>query len=216
MFKPKQPHFVTGDYKKPNVFLEDGEYGRALDSLVKTCTDLLICDSDGVECKVLLGKRIVEPQPDWWYMGGRMKTGETPEESMTRLVLREQKLTMDPSRFRVLGYHSYHWARRQQPPVQNGTCDLSIVFTLTLQPGEAERICMDEKEYAEFRWYTLREILDAEQDFHPALVQSARDIYARHSWDQLKAAITFGESSQNVYEAAVRLVNNSAWVDNLT
>jgi hypothetical protein len=45
---------------------------------------------------------------------------------------------------------------------------------------------------------------------------SVRDIYARHSWDQLKAAIRFGESSQNVYEAAVRLVNNSAWVNNLT
>jgi hypothetical protein len=183
-------------------------------------------------------------------MGGRMKTGETPEESMARLVLREQDLRVNPSRFRLLGYHSYHWARRQQQPSQNGTCDLSIVFTLALESGEAEQIRMDEKEYSEFRylhwffqyavdyvtdmwylrckfnenfhtkhkdidefsqrklpvlrffigwrkhfsdtyivihlhnwfarsvmgfrWFTLKELLDGEQDFHPALVQSAR------------------------------------------
>ncbi|KAG6555295.1 hypothetical protein Mapa_003338 [Marchantia paleacea] len=210
MWKAKQPHFVTGDFKKQSVFLEDGEYGRALDCLVKTCTDLLICDSDGADCKVLLGKRIVEPQPDWWFMGGRMKTGETPEESMARLVKREQQLVVEPSRFRVLGYHSYHWARRQQPPLDNGTCDLSIVFTLTLQPGEAERIHMDDKEYSDFRWFALDEILGDKADFHPALKQSAKDIYSRNAWLQLKSFVDSGAGHEDICEAAIRLVRSSS------
>lgn len=66
MFKHAHPHFVTGQFKPQNVFLESREYGLALDCLVKACTDLLIVDSDGPSCRVLLGKRIVEPQPDWW------------------------------------------------------------------------------------------------------------------------------------------------------
>lgn len=67
MFKPEHPHFVTGAFTPQNVFLGDKEYGLALDCLVKACTDLLLLDSDQPNCQVLLGKRIVEPQPDWWY-----------------------------------------------------------------------------------------------------------------------------------------------------
>lgn len=221
MFNATHPHFVTGNFTPQNVFLGDQEYGLALDCLVKACTDLLILDSDDSDCKVLLGKRIVEPQPDWWYdslahlciidlwvfrfniafrnagyveainthsaqetkyvdlrivnrlllfrvlllwlfirflqtlmcryVGGRMKPGENPEQSIARLVKRELHLLVEPSRFRPLGTHSYAWARRQQAPMDNGTCDISVVLTLVLLPGEADRIHMDVKEYAEFR-----------------------------------------------------------------
>lgn len=47
------PHFVTGDRSniKP-VFLNDEQYGLALDCLVKACTDLLVLDGDGPDSKV--------------------------------------------------------------------------------------------------------------------------------------------------------------------
>lgn len=80
-----------------------------------------------------------------------MKPGETPEQSISRLVKRELHLLVEPSRFQQLGTHSYVWARRQQPPMDNGTCDISVVLTLVLLPGEADCIFMDEKEYSEFR-----------------------------------------------------------------
>jgi hypothetical protein len=89
------------------------------------------------------------------YVGGRMKPGERPEQSIARLVKRELHLLVEPSRFQPLGTHSYAWARRQQAPMDNGTCDISVVLTLVLLPGEAERIHMDEKEYAEFRYCNL-------------------------------------------------------------
>lgn len=50
--------------------------------------------------QVLLGKRIVEPQPDWWFMGGRMRCGESPEASVVRLVKRELQLHLGGERFR--------------------------------------------------------------------------------------------------------------------
>ncbi|KAG0611431.1 hypothetical protein M758_7G140700 [Ceratodon purpureus] len=209
MFKPEHPHFVTGSFTPQNVFLGDKEYGLALDCLVKACTDLLLLDSDQPDCKVLLGKRIVEPQPDWWFVGGRMKPGERPEQSIARLVKRELHLLVEPSRFKPLGTHSYAWARRQQAPMDNGTCDISVVLTLVLLPGEAERIHMDEKEYAEFRWFSISEII-AGENFHPALRASARDIRQRQAWQKLVGEVRNGGSSESIAETAKQLVSLSA------
>ena len=38
------PHFVTGEYTRNKTFLNDEEYGRALDCFVKGCADLLLTD----------------------------------------------------------------------------------------------------------------------------------------------------------------------------
>ena len=62
-------HFSTGDRTgdgagalwAPNgTFLEDGEYSRALDSIVKGCADILL--RDATTGRVLLGKRKVRAQ----------------------------------------------------------------------------------------------------------------------------------------------------------
>jgi hypothetical protein len=59
--------------------MPDEEYGRALDCLVKACCDVIVSVADGaraagtdMEEKIFLGRRQVEPQPDWWFIGGRM------------------------------------------------------------------------------------------------------------------------------------------------
>eukprot|EP00271_Cylindrocystis_brebissonii_P006879 TRINITY_DN1976_c0_g1_i1.p1 TRINITY_DN1976_c0_g1~~TRINITY_DN1976_c0_g1_i1.p1 ORF type:complete len:217 (+),score=37.01 TRINITY_DN1976_c0_g1_i1:339-989(+) len=206
MFKPQMPHFVTGPFKPQDVFLGDQEYGLALDCLVKACTDLLILDTDTVGCRVFLGKRIVEPQPDWWYMGGRMKPGDTPEKSLVRLMKRELALDIPPEKFRPLNVHSYSWARRQQPPMDNGTCDLSAVYTLVLDKEVVNSIKFDEKEYSEMGWFSLDEIRERET-FHPALRSSARDLQVRMQWDVLSAVVTTREGNDaEVTEAARALV----------
>ena len=51
------PQFVTGDFTPHHKFLPDDEYGRALDCLVKGCSDLLLTDARGL---VLLGERRVQ------------------------------------------------------------------------------------------------------------------------------------------------------------
>jgi hypothetical protein len=70
-------HFITstdGSFTSHRKFLSDETYSEALDSIVKGCSDVLIVDS--TKTKVLLGKRLVHPQPDYWFMGGRMMPGE--------------------------------------------------------------------------------------------------------------------------------------------
>lgn len=80
-----------------------------------------------------------------------MRIGETPEESIKRLMKRELGLDIAPAALRLLGVHSYHWYRRQQPPVENGTCDISVVYSLVVSPEEAQGIQLDPKEYSETR-----------------------------------------------------------------
>ena len=77
------PHHNTGGFTSHRKFLADKEYGEALDTLVKACSDMLLVHPDGA--RIFLGKRLVQPQPDWWFVGGRIFPGETPARSCCRL-----------------------------------------------------------------------------------------------------------------------------------
>lgn len=121
MFSRQPVHYETGTFKEKSVFLPDEDYAKALDCLVKGCCDILIVrtgqgemSSSGLEStgqikssfrdegetdrvvegmEVLLGKRKVYPQKDWWYpCGGRMKTGENPLQAAQRIFKRELDL----------------------------------------------------------------------------------------------------------------------------
>jgi ADP-ribose pyrophosphatase YjhB (NUDIX family) len=45
--------------------------------------------------------RLQEPQPDWWYFGGRVKPGLTPQQGAANNVKRELGLDRPPSAFKV-------------------------------------------------------------------------------------------------------------------
>ena len=178
-------HYETGNYTQRKVFLPDDEYGRALDTLVKACTDLLLTDETG---RVLIGKRVVEPQPDFWYgCGGRMKPGETIQASACRLLKRELGLDLENQnhRFSYVGAYSYVWEKRQQAPQTHGTADISVVQTLQLSPSEIQVLKFDSKEYSAHSWFTCEEIVQNE-DFHPALRCAVNDVVALREWNKLK------------------------------
>ena len=93
-------HFETGQFEKRRVFLDDEAYGLALDCLVKACADVLVT-KDGAkpgEKLLLLGCRRVEPQPDWWFIGGRSRPGDVPCEAAARNVKRELMLDLPAAR----------------------------------------------------------------------------------------------------------------------
>ncbi|KAH8056102.1 hypothetical protein JL721_10065 [Aureococcus anophagefferens] len=131
-------HFITGDFEKRTVFLPDKEYGLALDALVKGCADVLITSGAGPSLRILLGKRRVEPQPDWWFVGGRTRPGDTPAEGAAR-----------------------------NAPATNGTADVSTVFELHLADDEAADLSparFDAEKYAGAAW-AARAVLAG--DYHP-------------------------------------------------
>ena len=92
MFQASIPHYDTGGFVSHRIRLPDAQYGEALDCLVKACSDMLLVSSDGE--RILVGRRKVHPQPDWWFVGGRMFPGETPAASCARLLKRELGLNL--------------------------------------------------------------------------------------------------------------------------
>ena len=70
---------LAGTFRSHAFRIPDDEYGRALDCLVKACCDVIVTVADEpfeaqspLQEKIFLGRRQVEPQPDWWFIGGRM------------------------------------------------------------------------------------------------------------------------------------------------
>ena len=48
-----------------------------MDCIVKACCDVIVTVADepavaSLQEMIFLGRRQVEPQPDWWFIGGRM------------------------------------------------------------------------------------------------------------------------------------------------
>lgn len=182
-------HFITstdGAFTSHRKFLSDEAYSEALDSIVKGCSDVLILDSS--QRKVLLGKRLVHPQPDWWFMGGRMMPGESPAQSVSRILKRELGLDIPPERLSYASSSSLAWDRREQAPKENGTCDVQVVMSLVLTDQEAERIVLDPKEYAGSKWELIDTITAPEADsvYHPALRFSCRCLKAREMEEKMR------------------------------
>mmetsp|Transcript_32848 Transcript_32848/g.48920 ORF Transcript_32848/g.48920 Transcript_32848/m.48920 type:complete len:249 (-) Transcript_32848:665-1411(-) len=198
----RAPQFITGDFEPHHCFLQDDEYGRALDAMVKAVSDILVTSRSGA--KVFLGRRKVEPQPDWWYIGGRSKPGETPEEAAARNVRRELKLDIPVERFEVIANYSFVWQFRQQAPQGNGTADISTVHCLELSEEEVSKAEFDNKEYAECKWWEVEEVLAGE--FHPALKQAIWDSRSKKSYKTLEKIVANSGDDAAVAAAARNLV----------
>jgi len=180
------PHHDTGGFTSHRKFLPDKEYGDALDTLVKACSDMLLLSPDGT--KIFVGKRKVQPQPDWWFVGGRIFPGETPKQSCTRLLKRELGLEIDTCRLRPICCQSLAWGMREQLPKENGTTDSQFVLSLQLQDSEVDKVVLDEKEYEASQWITPQAILEG--DFHPALKFAVQSLLSARKYSELQAAVS--------------------------
>lgn len=182
------PHFVTGEYTKNKTFLDDDEYGRALDCFVKGCADLLLQDAGGM---MLMGKRKVHPQPDWWVLGGRMKAGDTVEEAAQRNCRRETGIDIDPSRWEFVCCQTMLWQFRKQAPEGNGTADFGVIMTAVVTEEEKATMNMCSAEYEEFGWFDPVALLkpDAELKLHPVLHRGVEELVKKKTKDALHDAV---------------------------
>uniref|UniRef100_A0A6U2GQK2 Nudix hydrolase domain-containing protein n=1 Tax=Pseudictyota dubia TaxID=2749911 RepID=A0A6U2GQK2_9STRA len=202
------PQFVTGPFTPRRVFLPDREYGLALDALVKGCSDVLLVSASGE--RVLLGRRRVEPQPDWWFVGGRSRPGDTTSAAAARNVKRELGLDFPEDRFEVVANYSMVWSYREQAPTDNGTADLSTVHALHLTDEEEKAgvPALDPKEYHESRWWGVEEIIGGGDRFHPCLVNAVKALKAKSAYRKLeRLASDVGDSdAEDIAKHAVEFV----------
>jgi len=164
--------YVTGMPQKPGTFMSDATYAEALDALVICCADAAILHRG----LWLIAKRVWEPQPDWWVIGGRMRKGELIEQAVRRNLRRELQLDIPEDRLRsIIGYYSQIWDTRAQEPKTNGCHMFSITIAVHLTDEEKATIHLNE-EYAASQWIDPLRVIENADQFHPCLVQVARDI----------------------------------------
>ena len=182
------PHFVTSEYTRNKTFLGDEEYGRALDCFVKGCADLLLTDDRGM---MLMGKRKVHPQPDWWVLGGRMKAGDTVEEAAGRNCRRETGIDIAPERWSFVCCQTMLWQFRKQAPEGNGTADFGVIMTARITAEERASMNMCSEEYESFGWFVPEDLIkpDAQLKLHPVLFRGVKELVAKKTKDALHAAV---------------------------
>lgn len=147
----------------------------------------MLCDP--LSHQVLLLKRSVQPQKDWWFLGGRMQAGEEPHVTAARHVRREAGVDLAPKRFRAVCHSSYLWQFRKQAPAGNGTADIAVVFSVDVTPQEKADIRLDMNEYETFCWCDVQEVIDNAM-YHPALRRAALHLQMRDKWDSMAAAVS--------------------------
>lgn len=164
--------FITGTKPQPGSFLPEAIYAQALDALVICCVDAALL-SQG---HWLLARRVQEPHPDWWVIGGRMRKGELIEEALRRTLRREIHLDLPEERLRhIIGYYNLIWDTRAQEPVSKGCQLFSITIAVSLTEEEREQLVLNE-EYGEAQWVKPEHVISQAEQYHPCLVQMARDL----------------------------------------
>mmetsp|Transcript_10784 Transcript_10784/g.19931 ORF Transcript_10784/g.19931 Transcript_10784/m.19931 type:complete len:236 (+) Transcript_10784:353-1060(+) len=195
MFQSGVPYHETGTFKSRRTFLPDDQYGIALDNLVKGCTDILLLNPTGTH--IFAGKRCVQPQPDWWFMGGRMFPGETPVQSCQRLLKRELGLDIGRERFTAVCAQAFAFGMREQVPKEHGTTDTQFCYKVQLKnEGEVKKVVVDEQEYCDSEWKLPSDILDG--NYHPALKYAVGCMLAGEALEELQECEKNGGSDAEV------------------
>jgi ADP-ribose pyrophosphatase YjhB (NUDIX family) len=164
--------YVIGRQQKPGTFLSGSTYAEALDALVICCADAVILHQG----LWLIAKRVWEPHPDWWVIGGRMRKAELIEQALRRNLRRELRLDIPEDRLlNIVGYYNMIWDTRAQEPTANGCHLFSITTAVHLTDEEKASIYLNE-EYADSQWVNPLHVIENGDQFHPCLVQMARDI----------------------------------------
>lgn len=118
----------------PEDFLNNEEYAKAIQNLVVVCTDIVIVDKENET--IYLAKRKSKPMNNYWWIGGRMKAGETKEESAIRCFKRETGLDINISDLKLEGMLDFRFKNRQQIPQDFSCHTLSYVFSISLSSEE--------------------------------------------------------------------------------
>ena len=184
----------------------------ALDNLVKGCTDILLLNPAGTH--IFCGKRCVQPQPDWWFQGGRMFPGETPIQSCQRLLKRELKLDIADSRFKVVCCQAFAFGMREQEPKDHGTTDTQFCYKLQLKDeDEVKKVVVDEEEYCDAKWLLPSEILSG--NFHPALKYAVGCMLAGEALEALQECEDKGGSDGELAKLSREFLMKRKDVDEL-
>lgn len=187
-------------------YLDAEPYAEALSGLVVKCVDVLVYDPE--TAMVLIGTRQQEPQAGDWVIGGRMRAGESLEDSAIRNLQREIGLNIDPKKLRQVGDYELIWDTKAQPTTTNEEgrdvtgCHMSSKVELYPVTPEEKASMVYNDEYAAVKWVDPLKILNApEGAYHPCLVDMVKDGLE---------VITTPDEPVDTHEQHVRIVGHIA------
>ncbi len=101
------------------------------------------------EHAVYLPVRKSRPAEGIWVIGGALKAGEQPVETLVRRVSKETTLSVAPERFEYLGIINFVWSYRKEPAETDGRHDYNFVYALEMTAPEIQTAAahLDPEEY---------------------------------------------------------------------
>lgn len=103
---------------------------------------------------IYLPTRISRPADGLWVIGGALKAGELPTDTLVRRIQAETGgeagLRIDPSRLEYLGVFHFVWSYRKEAPSADGRHDINFVYALAATDTELSTAAahLDPAEYA--------------------------------------------------------------------
>jgi ADP-ribose pyrophosphatase YjhB (NUDIX family) len=85
---------------------------------------------------VYLPVRKSRPAEGLWVIGGALKAGEQPTDTLVRRIACETSLTIDPDRLEFLGLINYIWSYRKEAPTKAGRHDYNCIYALSVTEEE--------------------------------------------------------------------------------
>ncbi|HEY4512247.1 MAG TPA: NUDIX domain-containing protein [Candidatus Paceibacterota bacterium] len=155
--------------------LDDAAYSLAQSAFPVLSIDILLYNKQ--QKRVYLATRKIRPmEGEWWFVGGRIRFGQTEEVGLQSVFKRETGHNLDTSRLEFFGFLRSFMKNREQEPYDVGSDSLAMNFALEVTPEEIETIGtrLDEKEYKAgqgFKAFTLEEL---EGEVQPIVLEMAQ------------------------------------------
>ena len=86
--------------------------------------------------EVYLPTRRSKPAEGLWFIGGALKAGEQPTDTLVRRLAKETGLSIDPARLELLGLINHLWSYRKETPEQDGRHDYNFIYALAVTEEE--------------------------------------------------------------------------------
>ena len=172
-----EPGFVSQAEFQPAEF-----HAKVLDNYVIGCADTVVVYRN----MIFLARRTNEPcKGKFFFMGGRMIPGQTPEQAISHQIRKELGKTFSPDRFIPLCVNYEIRKTRAQPSKENGACFISYVFALFLNKDERWGFMLN-NEFDESIWIKPRVIINSPDNYDQTVIQVAHKVQRLIRWRLLK------------------------------
>jgi ADP-ribose pyrophosphatase YjhB (NUDIX family) len=168
-------NYTQGGYTSPaNPFLDQETYAKVLPVWVKACIDAILYVVTKGGAEMVIGKRKILPQKDWWVFGGRILTTDGAlQEALSRKLTEEVGIQVAASRIpeQPACINYMRWS-------DDGSAVVALAFPVAITEEELMEMMQklsNSPEFEDIRVLPPEEIV-ASEEYHPVLRGCAQEL----------------------------------------